>query len=302
MPAGQPGSDGYVRSSSPATTVVMVTRNRREQTLNSLALLTDLTDGAPVIVVDNASSDGTADAVAQFFPAVRVIRTDRNLGAVGRNLGVLAAETELVAFADDDSWWAPSALTDAAKLFEEFPRLGLLAARIIVEPDGIVDPICDELAASPLPRADDLPGPSILGFVACGSVLRRQAFLQVGGFDPVVCFGGEESVVAWDLAAAGWGLAYVDGIDAYHHPLPTPERSDRARLVTRNAVLTAWLRRPLPVAWRQTVRMAARRGEPLVRAGLRDALWRLPRALRHRKSLPSWLESQLRLLEATGGR
>ena len=61
--------------------------------------------------------------------------------------------------------------------------------------------------SSPLPAAVDLPGPRILGFVACGAVVRRAAFREAGGFDAVVHFAGEEERVAIDLAAAGWGLA-----------------------------------------------------------------------------------------------
>jgi hypothetical protein len=47
-------------------------------------------------------------------------------------------------------------------------------------------------------------GAVAVGFVACGAVVRRVAFGQVGGFDPLVPFGGEETLVAFALAAAGW--------------------------------------------------------------------------------------------------
>jgi hypothetical protein len=49
---------------------------------------------------------------------------------------------------------------------------------------------------SPLPRQPDLPGPPVLGFVACGAVVRRSAYLAVGGFSPVVFFLGEETLLA----------------------------------------------------------------------------------------------------------
>lgn len=295
------GTVDGVTSTRPDLSVVMVTRDRRDRTLNTLRHLLDLLDGTPVIVVDNDSSDGTADAVATEFPDLRIVRADRNLGAVGRNLGVAQAQTEYVAFADDDSWWEPGALPDAVKLFEESPRLGLLAARIIVEPNGQVDPVCEQMATSPLPRADDLPGPSILGFVACGAIVRRRAFLQAGGFNRLVSFGGEESILAIDLAVAGWGLAYVDGIVAHHHPMPHPDRAGRARLITRNAVLTAWLRRPFPVAARRLATFAGEPGNPQVRAGVLDAVLRMPVALRARRPVPRWLEEQLRILDTAQG-
>jgi hypothetical protein len=94
------------------------------------------------------------------------------------------------------------------------------------------------MAAAHLGRAPDLPGPSILGFLACAVVVRRSAFLAVGGFDDVVFFGGEERV-APDLAAAGWGLAYVPDLVVHHHP--SSDRDVRARVAreVRNRVLVA---------------------------------------------------------------
>ncbi|MBW3646273.1 MAG: glycosyltransferase, partial [Actinobacteria bacterium] len=155
--------------------------------------------------------DGSADAVAAAFPDVQLIRSVDNMGAAGRTLGVQAARTPFVAFADDDSWWAPGALATAARCFAQAPRLGLLAARILVGPQERVDPACTAMRHSPLPARADLPGPSVLGFVACGSVVRRAVYLQVGGFSGLLFFAGEELLLAQDLATAGWGVAYVDG-------------------------------------------------------------------------------------------
>jgi N-acetylglucosaminyl-diphospho-decaprenol L-rhamnosyltransferase len=62
-----------------------------------------------------------------------------------------------------------------------------VAARILVGPEERTDPVTALMADSPLPRAEDAPGPSVLGFLACSAVLRREAFLQVGGgFSPVL--------------------------------------------------------------------------------------------------------------------
>ena len=49
---------------------------------------------------------------------------------------------------------------------------------------------------SPLEREADLPGPSVLGFLACGTIVRREAYLQAGGFDPLLFFFGEEELLA----------------------------------------------------------------------------------------------------------
>jgi GT2 family glycosyltransferase len=282
-------------------TVVMATRDRREQVLTTLQHLHDAAGRAPVVLVDNASVDGTPEAVERHFPHVTVVRADRNLGAAGRTLGVRRARTPYVAFADDDSWWAPGALDRAADLFQAHPRLGLLAARILVGPQEELDPVCREMAASPLGTAPDLPGPSVLGFVACGALVRRSAYLQVGGFSPIVFFLGEETVLAQDLATAGWGLAYVDEVVAHHHPGMAPVRSGgRARLQTRNALLSTWLRRPPGVSVRSTAALLRRAHDPVARGALLDALRRLPGVVVHRRVLPAEVESQVRLLEAVG--
>src|SRR5690606_485586 len=116
----------------------------------------------------------------------------KNLGAVARNVGVRCARTPYVAFADDDSWWEPGALARAEQLLDEHPRLAVLTGRMLVGEEQQPDWICQAMQESPLPREADLPGPSILGFLACGAVVRRSAFLAAGGFDKVVFFMGEE--------------------------------------------------------------------------------------------------------------
>src|SRR4051812_20222956 len=167
-------------------TIVVATRNRANTLRQSLGRLTALS--APVIVVDNASTDETATMVHDEFPGVTLLRRSHNEGAVARNHGVAAARTPYVAFADDDSWWAPDALARAAVLFAAHPRLGLIAARTLVGPEQRLDPVAAAMALAPLGTPGDLPGPAVLGFLACASIVRREAFLAAGGFDPVVFF------------------------------------------------------------------------------------------------------------------
>ena len=277
-----------------SVTVVLATQDRRERVLETLPHLLALPERPRVVLVDNASTDGTADAVARAFPSVLVLRQSRNLGAVGRNVGVRAATTPYVAFADDDSWWAPGALARAAAHLDATPRLAVLAARILVGPEEQLDGVCAEMARSPLPPEPDLPGPPVLGFVACGAVVRRDAFLAVGGFSPLIGFLGEEEVLSQDLRAAGWRLAYVDDVVAHHHPGGAGPRPGRRRLQIRNSLLSAWLRRPLGVVLR---RSAAVVDDADGRRALVDVARRLPRALRERRVLPPEVEAQVRLLE-----
>ncbi|MBA9006110.1 MULTISPECIES: glycosyltransferase family 2 protein [Thermomonospora] len=281
-------------------TVVIATRDRRAELLRTLHELTALPERPPVIVVDNASADGTAEAVRAQFPAVEVIREPRNLGALARTVGVRAARTPYVAFSDDDSWWEPGALGRAADAFDACPRLGLIAARTLVGPERADDPINKAMADSPLPGDGDLPGPPVLGFLACASVLRREAFLQAGGFDRVLFFVGEERMLAMDLAARGWALAYVPEVVAVHEPSAhRPPSRHRVRAELRNTLLTAWMRRPARVALERTARLAgAAVRDPDARAALAGAARRLPAALAARRPLPAPVEERVRLLES----
>src|SRR4051812_1458222 len=160
---GDEGRPGAGRR-GPAVTVVIATRDRRDELLRTLGRLRELPERPPLIVVDNASSDGTADAVRARFPAVEVVRAARNLGAPARNLGVRAARTPYVAFSDDASWWEPGALHRAAEAFDAHPGLGLIAAHTLVGPARRPDPINAAMAGTPLPGAPGLPGPPVLGF------------------------------------------------------------------------------------------------------------------------------------------
>lgn len=128
--------------------MVVITRDRRDNVLNTIGYLTRLPEQAPVIVVDNASSDGTVESVRAAFPQVRVIRLTSNHGSPARSIGVRAATTPYVAFADDDSCCASGALSRAARVFDAHPRLGLLAGRILVGPEESLDPVCGQMPAA----------------------------------------------------------------------------------------------------------------------------------------------------------
>ncbi|HYO35801.1 MAG TPA: glycosyltransferase [Geodermatophilus sp.] len=273
-------------------TVVVMSWNRREDLLATLPR-----HEAPVVLVDNGSSDGTAEAVRAALPGVTVLPLRENVGARARTIGAGHARTEFVAFADDDSWWAPGDLAAAVAVMRAHPRLAVLNARVLVGPEERLDPLCPELAASPLGAPPHLPGPRLLGFIGCAAMVRTEAFLAAGGFDPVVRFPGEEERLSLDLAAAGWDVAYVDSVTVHHHP--SARRHDaaaRRTAIWRSRVLTAVMRLPARDVAR-TVLAALRTGAP-ERLGVWRALPDLPAALRRRRRVPAHVLADLRLLAA----
>jgi GT2 family glycosyltransferase len=272
-------------------TTVVVTKDRWADLAWSLPR-----QQGPVVLVDNGSSDGTPDLVRERFPEVEVIDLGRDRGAVARNVGVRAATTPYVAFADDDSWWPAASLQRAADLFDRHFRLGLIAGRVLVGRREQPDPVCEELADSPLGIPQGMPGPAVLGFVTCGAVVRRHAFLEAGGFDPVVHYPGEEERLALDLATASWQLAYVEDVVAHHHPSLTHAPTlQRQVLERRNELLTAVMRRPWSKV-RSTLAEHLADGRAS-RVGMLQAVPKLPAALMRRRLLPSRVERARQIID-----
>ena len=265
-------------------TVVVATRNRRDRLFETLP-----EHRAPVILVDNASDDGGPDEIASAFPRIDVVRLDENRGAAARNEGVRRATTPYVAFADDDSYWSPGSLARAAALMDAHDKLGLLTARVLIGPEGRPDPISAAMAAAPIGTPPGAPGPSVLGFLSCAVVVRRDAFLATGGFEPRLFVYGEEALLAMDMAAAGWWLCYDDSLVVRHFPLPAGrDGGARRRIEARNRMLTALLRRPAGVASRtvtEAVRESPAAGWDVARA--------LPWVARNRRPLPPPVEADL---------
>ncbi len=285
-------------ATSSRVSIVIITCNRRNSLRGALERLAALPEQPPIIVVDNGSSDGTVAMTRAQFPQVNVLALDENHGAAGRNLGVVAAQTPYVAFSDDDSWWAPGALARVAELFERHPGMAVLMARIMVGPENHLDPVCELMARSPLRPLVSLPGPALLGFVACGAAVRRSAFLAAKGFDRHFGVGGEEALLSIDLEWAGYGLAYVDEVIAHHHPSPKRDPERRRIIEARNRLWCLWLRRPLTVVLRSTLGCVVEaRGQRLIRQSLLEALAEARWVMCNRRVVPRWLELRIRQLE-----
>lgn len=236
--------------------VIVLTHSRAAELARTLHQLCALPERPPLIVVDNDSQDDTAAMVERDFPDAVLIRAPHNLGAAGRNLGAAAARTPYIAFCDDDTWWAPGSLAAAADLFDRHRSVAALTARVLVGAERREDPTSSQMAASPLPPHPDLPGTPILGLLAGASAFRTSAFLAMGGYHPRFFLGGEEAVLALDLASAGWSLLYQPQLTVFHHPSPLRNPERRQRLLARNAVWTAWLRLPAASAIWFTLRSA----------------------------------------------
>jgi GT2 family glycosyltransferase len=287
-------------ASDERVAVVMITRNRRHRAVGAVSRLVALPEQPRVVVVDNGSTDGTAEALAAEVPEADVVAVGENLAAAGRNLGARRVAAPYVAFCDDDMAWEPGALRRAADVLDRHPSVAVVAARVLVGPEARQDETCRAMAESPLPPTpalEGLDGRRVLGFVAGAAVVRREAFLSVGGFEPRLMIGGEEELLALDLAAAGWELVYVPHVVVRHTPNPRQVATWPGRWQFRNRLWVSWLRHPVGFALRRTVSLVidGRPRRHTVAAALR-ALAGLPWVLRERRRVPAGVGADLRLL------
>jgi GT2 family glycosyltransferase len=211
----------------PDITVVVTAQDRCEWLRRCLTGLADLNPKPAVVVVDHSAHDDSARMVSSDFPQVRLLRRQPSNAPEARNAGVAASATPFVALAEVDSGWAAGALDKAVELMRQYDRLAVIAARTLTGKQRQPDPITKYLAAASEGKENDLPGPSVKVFRASSAILRREAFLEVGGFDPAAAPTGPARRLATDLEKAGWGLAYCPEVVAFsarpEHPVDQPK-------------------------------------------------------------------------------
>jgi GT2 family glycosyltransferase len=278
---------------SGRVSVVLLTHNCGQRLGPILDRLEALS--VPLITVDNGSSDDTVRVLKDR--GIELIELPENLGAAARNLGVERVRTPYVAMCDDDGWFEADGLEIAADLLDQHTDLALVNARILVGADDHLDPISAEMADSPLPSPTGLPGAALLGFMAGAVIVRRTAYLEVGGYDPRFFIGGEEETLSFRLAKAGWRMQYVPEVVVHHRPsLANVTRLRGYGL--RNTLWNAWLhRRPLNAVRRTVFTLADRPKNRDWLRGLAMALRGLPWILRERAPLGRELDEQLRVLD-----
>jgi N-acetylglucosaminyl-diphospho-decaprenol L-rhamnosyltransferase len=206
-------------------TVVIPTRDARALLLDALASLARQTVDHDVVVVDNASSDGTAEAVEAQFPHVRLVRNDENLG-FGRavNRGVETVDTPVVILVNNDVVCEPDFVQRMLEPFSD-DEVGLVAGVLLqhdapelVDSAGIeLDPTLrswDRLWNRPASELTD--GASPLGPCGGAAAYRTTAWREVGGFDDAFFAYWEDVDLALRLRLAGWRCVFAGGARVLH--------------------------------------------------------------------------------------
>jgi N-acetylglucosaminyl-diphospho-decaprenol L-rhamnosyltransferase len=193
--------------------VIVVTWNSAGRVLSCLEKLESQRAEHRTWVVDNASTDGTAEGVRRRFPGVEVLELDRNRGfGSAVNEGARAGSAEAIALVNDDVELEPGALEALVAPFAN-EAVGMVAGLTTMPGTGLVDGFGIELDATLAAynrlrrrHADDMPG-RLLGPSGGLAAYRRSAFEQAGGFDERLFAYGEDVDLALRLRLFGWSPA-----------------------------------------------------------------------------------------------
>lgn len=222
-----------------------------------------------ILVVDNASQDGSAGMVRELFPEVRLIaRTDNPGYGAAANQGIAACAAPSVLLLNSDTRLEPGAAAALARHLEENPRAGIVGPRLL-NPDGTFQSSCFPFltplnvlvlntwlnrAARAVPgwRNRFLPTwkgtPSRAGHWVKGAALaiRREAFAAIQGFDEDYFMYSEEVDLCWRALAAGWEVHYTPEARVVHVEGASTSQARHAMTAQLFASLERFYRRHYP--------------------------------------------------------
>jgi GT2 family glycosyltransferase len=188
---------------------LIITYNRCDGLLNNLREIYKRDPNADVWVVDNASTDGTPDAIAQHYPRIRLICLPENIGMPARNAALREMTSDYVAIIDDDSYPTGSALQTSMRFMEQHRDVAAVVGRAVLQ-DG---------------RSEASAFPSVL--LGCATCVRLKAVREVGYFPDDFFRQAEEYDLSCRLWNAGYRIVRFEDVVYRHDKKPSPSRASR---------------------------------------------------------------------------
>lgn len=180
-----------------------------------------------VILVDNASTDGSAALVAQEYPEVQLLRLPENRHfCAGNNAGLALARGRYIAFLNNDTRVVPEWAAEIVRGFEEYPEAGAIACKLVLadQPDTLDNAGTEWLSVlighkigwlQPAARFNEPR--LIFGFCGGGCALRAEVLKQVGAFDEDFESHYEDVDLSFRVQLAGWRCLYQPTAIVFHH-------------------------------------------------------------------------------------
>jgi GT2 family glycosyltransferase len=227
-------------SDKPEVSVVIVTWNGKKYALECLESLRTAHPNLEVIVVDNASTDGTPEAIEAAYPEVKLIRNTENLGfAKANNAGIAVASADFVALVNSDVVVPPGCLQKMVQFLKAHSDVGLIGPKMM-SPSGGVGQSVNQLptvwnyfcfalglhfvmpnskafggyimSAYPYNQTEDVE--VLTGWFWLSP---RAAVTQVGGLDERFFMYGEDLDWCYRFRKAGWRIVFFADSEALHY-------------------------------------------------------------------------------------
>jgi GT2 family glycosyltransferase len=250
----------------PLVVTVILNTNRRDDTLAALDSLEKASyPNHQVIVLDNASTDGSVEAVCSQFPRVRIIRLDRNLGYAGNNnVGIqaaLEADADWIFVLNEDTIVDPDCLAELVEVGENNPKIGIAGPMVFhYDEPGVIQSAGGLLNARYLPihvgqnqeDTGQFPEPRSVDWITgCSIFVRRAVLLEIGGLDERFFYYWEETEWCVRARRRGWQIVLAPKAKIWHKGVqrnyrPSPNvtyYATRNRLLLmskHHAPLSAW--------------------------------------------------------------
>jgi GT2 family glycosyltransferase/glycosyltransferase involved in cell wall biosynthesis len=240
----------------PLVSVVLVNYQGADDTIAALGHLRDVdwpADRRQIIVVDNASPDGSEGRIREAAPDAEIHQAGANLGfAGGCNLGVAQARGEFTAFLNSDARPHPQWIRAAVAEFEADPDVGCVASKVLTWDGARTDyvdaamtwfgmgykPTVGFLDSAAYDRPQD-----VLFATGSAMFIRTELFRSVGGFDDRYFMFYEDVDLGWRLNLLGHRVRYAPGSVAYHRHHASMKKLGDFRemfLLERNALMTLY--------------------------------------------------------------
>ena len=232
------------------------------------ALRQQTVDNFEVLLVDNASTDGSQAYVREHFPEVKLIELAENRGFTGAcNAGWHASQGDIVILLNNDTEVAPEWLSEVIGAFERHPEAGIVASKML-----LFDQRDTFHTAGDLMYINGTPNnrgvwqkdtgqfdTEAYVFSACGgsSAYRRTMLEDVGFLDDDFFFSCEDVDLGWRAQLAGWRCVYVPTAVVYHKLKATGGSVTGSYYDGRNFLALLWKNYPtslLKTEWRTVVR------------------------------------------------